>query len=88
MDITKINKIPRNIFVFITAKISNPLESFIANIWVIVKIIPTKIAKISREKTPIDEEITKNQKENPAVTASALMRLDEAFILNWINECY
>ena len=32
MDITKINKIPRNIFVFITAKISNPLESFIANI--------------------------------------------------------
>ena len=82
------NKIPRNTFVFIIAKISNPLESFIANIWVSVKIIATKIPSNSRENTPMDDEITKNQKENPAVTANAFIRVDDAFILNRINKCY
>ena len=48
---------------FIIAKISNPLESFIANIWVSVKIIATKIPSNSRENTPMDDEITKNKKK-------------------------
>jgi hypothetical protein len=32
--------------------------------------------------------IIKNQKENPAVTASALNLGEDNSILNWINECY
>jgi hypothetical protein len=32
--------------------------------------------------------IIKNQKENPAVTASALNLGEDSSILNWIDECY
>ena len=70
------------------AKISNPLESFIANIWVSVKIIATKIPSNSRENTPIDDEITKNQKDKPALTASALNLGDDNSILNRIDKRY
>jgi hypothetical protein len=34
------------------------------------------------------DEITKNQKENPAVTANAFIRVDDAFILDRIDKCY
>ena len=70
------------------AKISNPLESFIANIWVSVKIIATKIPSNSRENTPMDDEITKNQKDKPALTASALNLGDDNSILNRIDKRY
>jgi hypothetical protein len=36
----------------------------------------------------MDDEITKNQKENPAVTTNAFIRVDDALILNRINKCY
>ena len=82
------NKIPRNTFVFIVAKISNPLESFTANIWVSVKIIATKIPNNSRENTPMDDEIIKNQKDKPALTANALNLGDDNSILNRIDKRY
>ena len=70
------------------AKISNPLESFIANIWVSVKIIAIKIPNNSRENTPMDDEIIKNQKDKPALTASALNLGDDNSILNRIDKRY
>ena len=48
----------------------------------------TKIANASKENKPVTEEIIKNHKENPAVTAKALNLGDDSSILNWINECY
>ena len=46
------------------------------------------IPSTSKEKKPIDAEIIKNQKVNPAVTANDLNLGDENCILNRINECY
>ena len=43
--------------------------------------IATKIASVSKENKPTAEDIIKNQKENPAVTANAL-NLEE-YTLNW-----
>jgi hypothetical protein len=51
-------------------------------------VVPTKIANTSIENKPMDEEIIKNHKENPAVTAAALNLGDDSSILNRINECY
>jgi len=48
----------------------------------------TKITNTSKENKPTAEEIIKNHKENPAVTAKALNLEEESSILNWINECY
>ena len=56
----------------IIAKMSNAFESFNAKICVMVIVIATKIINTSIENKPITELIIKNQKENPAVTASAL----------------
>ena len=67
---------------------SNAFESFNAKIWVIDIVIATKIANASKENKPVAEEIIKNQKENPAVTAMALNLGDDSSILNRINECY
>ena len=67
---------------------SNAFESLTAKIWVIAIVIPTKIAKASKENKLMAEEIIKNQKENPAVTAMALNLGDDSSILNRINECY
>ena len=67
---------------------SNTFESLIAKIWVIVIVIATKIANTSIENKPVAEEIIKNHKENPAVTAKALNLGDDSSILNRINECY
>ena len=72
----------------IIAKISNAFESLNAKIWVIVIVIATKITNTSIENKPTAEEIIKNNKENPAVTAKALNLEDDSSILNRINECY
>ena len=87
-DITKINNIPKKIFVFIIAKRSNPFESLTEKICVMVIVIIRKIPSNSKEKTPILVVTIINQKENPAVTASALNLGDESSILDRINECY
>ena len=79
-DITKTNSIPKNIFVFITAKISNPFESLTEKICVIAIVTARKIPNNSKEKTPIPVVIIINQKEKPAVTANALNRGDESSI--------
>ena len=88
MDTTKINKIPKKIFVLIIANMSNPFESLTANICVIIKTVATNTASTSKENNPIADVIIKNQKENPAVTARLLNRGEESSILNWINERY
>ena len=54
----------------------------------IINIARINIPSTSKEKNPIDDEITKNQKVNPAVTANDLNLGDESFILNRINECH
>ena len=48
----------------------------------------TNTAIISNEKKPVDDDIIKNQNENPAVTARDLNLGDDASISNWINKCY
>ena len=50
--------------------------------------ITIKITSASKENTPTDEDIIKNQKENPAVTANALNLEEDSSILNRINERY
>ena len=67
---------------------SSAFESLNAKIWVIAIVIATKIANASKENKPVAEEIIKNQRENPAVTAKALNLWDDSSILNRINECY
>ena len=66
---------------------SNAFESFNAKICVIVIINTRKITNTSIENKPEAEVIIKNQKENPAVTASALNLGEDSSILNCINEC-
>ena len=70
------------------AKISNPFESLTANICVIIKVTITNIASVSKENNPIADEIIKNQKENPAVTAKDLNLGDDNSILDRIDERY
>ena len=72
----------------IIAKMSNAFESFNAKICVIDIVTATKITNASKENKPAAEEIIKNHKENPAVTARALNLVDDSSILNRINECY
>jgi len=79
-DITKTNSAPKNILVFIIAKISNPFESLTEKICVIDIVIARKIPNSSKEKIPIPVVIIINQKEKPAVTASALNLGDESSI--------
>ena len=67
---------------------SNAFESLNAKIWVIDIVNATKITNASMENKPVAEEIIKNQKENPAVTAIALNLGDDNSILNRINECH
>ena len=68
------------IFVLNIANTSNPFDIFFANIWVIVKTNPIKISRNSSEKTLKLELITKNQNENPAVTANDLNLGDDVSI--------
>ena len=72
----------------IIAKMSNAFESLNAKIWVIDIVNATKITNASIENKPTTEDIIKNHKENPAVTAKALNLGDDSSILNRINECY
>ena len=88
MEITVLNKIPKNIFVLIIAKISNPFESFFVNIWVILRITATNIIKISIENIPVDDVMIKNQNDNPAVTARDLNLGELVCILNRIDKCH
>ena len=88
MEITVPNKIPKNIFVLIIAKISNPLDIFFANICVTLRTATTNIIKISIENIPVDDVIIKNQKDNPAVTARDLNRGELVCILNRIDKCH
>ena len=67
---------------------SNAFESLSAKICVTAIVIATKITSASRENKPVADEIIKNHKENPAVTAKDLNLTDDSSILNWINECY
>ena len=59
---------------------SNAFESFNAKICVIVIINARKITSASIENKPEAEVIIKNQKVNPAVTASDLNLGDESCI--------
>ena len=70
------------------AKTSNPFESLTEKTCVIVIVIAKKTPSNSKEKTPMPIVIIINQKENPAVTASALNLGDESSILDRIDECY
>jgi len=88
MEITVPNKIPKNIFVLIIAKMSNPFEIFFVNICVTLRTIATNIIKISIENIPVEDVMIKNQKDNPAVTARDLNLGDDAFILNRIDKCH
>ena len=67
---------------------SNPFESFIANICVTLRTIATNIIKISIENIPVDDVMIKNQKDNPAVTARALNLGELVCILNRIDKCH
>ena len=82
------NRIPKKIFVFICANMSNPFESLRAKICVVMKIDATKIRKSSMEKIPKEMLIIKHQKDNPAVTAILLNLGDDNSNSDRINECY
>jgi len=82
------NKTPKNIFVLIIAKISNPFEIFFAKICVTLKIIPTNNNNNSTENVLMEDVIIKNQKVKPALTAIALNLGELVCILNRINESY
>ena len=67
---------------------SNAFESFNAKICVMIIINTRKITSASIENKPEADVIIINQKENPAVTTSALNLGEDNSILNRINECY
>jgi len=87
IEMTKTNKIPRNILVLIIAKTSNPFEIFLAKIRVKVSVIPANTIRFSKENTPVPVVITKNQKDSPAVTANDLNLGDDVCILYRIDKC-
>ncbi|MBC8250702.1 MAG: hypothetical protein H8E89_03855 [Candidatus Nitrosopelagicus sp.] len=80
MDITNMNRIPRNIFVLIIANMSKAFESLNEKICVTVIKQIIKIPKYSIVNILRDDVIMKNQKEKPAVTANALKRGEDRFI--------
>ena len=86
MEITRPKSIPKKIFVLISAKTSNPFEILLAKTWVTVKTVKIKNISNSKENNPVVEVIMKNQKDNPAVTASDLNLGDDEFILYRINK--
>ena len=88
MEIIVPNKIPKNIFVLIFAKMSSPFEIFFANICVTLRTIATNMIKFSIENTPVDDVMIKNQNDNPAVTAKDLNLGELACILNRIDKCH
>jgi hypothetical protein len=83
-----INKIPKNIFVLIIAKIFSPFDILFVNICVMLRTAATKIINISIEKIPVEEVIIKNQKDSPAVTAKDLNLGELVCILNRVDKCH
>ena len=88
MEINITKSIPKKILVLNIANMSRPLEIFSEKIWVIVKSNSTNPAINSNVKKPVDDDIIKNQNDNPAVTARDLNLGDDVSMLNWIDECY
>ena len=82
------NKVPKNIFVLIIAKISKPFDIFFVYICVIIKITVMNIIKISTENIPVDDVMIKNQNDNHAVTAKDLNLGELVCILNRIDKCH
>jgi|APSaa5957512493_1039668.scaffolds.fasta_scaffold467288_1 hypothetical protein len=70
------------------AKISNPFESFVANICVMIKTDAIKTTNTSIENKLIEEVITKNQNDIPAVTARDLNLGDEVSMLYRVDKSY
>ena len=70
----QINNKPKKTVVLKIANLSSTFETLYAKIWVIVKMEIEKISSDSYEKYPVAEVIMKNQKVNPAVTATDLKR--------------
>ncbi len=68
------------------ANVSSVLDTLIDINCINWKTNATNIAKYSSVKTPAIDVITKNQKVNPADTASALNLGDDNSILDRINE--
>ena len=68
------------------ANASRILDNFFEKIWVNEPKIAINDSINSMENNPIELVITKNQKENPAVTASDLNLGDDEFILYRINK--
>ena len=85
-EITNTNKIPRKNLVLYIANVSSALDTLIDINCIKGKTTAINIAKYSSVKTPTIDVITKNQKVNPADTASALNLGDDISILNRINE--
>ena len=83
----KMNTIPKNIFVFIMAKISSAPESLTVKIWVKIRVAAINIPKDSRLKNPALVDIIKNQNDAPAVTATLLNLGEDSSISDRINEC-
>ena len=70
------------------AKASRILDSFLAKICVITKVVITKIPKVFNENNPIADDNIKNQKDNPRVTANDLNLGEENSNLDRINQTY
>ena len=68
------------------AKISKPVEIFLAKTWVITSTIPANSIKYSDVNIPVLLVIMKNQNDSPAVTASDLNLGELVCILDWINK--
>ena len=78
--------IPKNILVLKIANASRILDNFVAKICVKIKIVIIKIPKASNENNPTADEITKNQKDNPSVTAKDLNLGEENSNLDRVNQ--
>ena len=52
-----------------------------------MKSIPKKSSVLSTEKYPTEDVIMKNQNDSPAVTVIDLIRNEDAFMLDRVDEC-
>ncbi len=68
------------------AKASRILDNFTEKICVKIKATMIKTPKDSNENNPTADDITKNQRESPSVTAKDLNLGDENSNLNRINQ--
>jgi len=82
---TATKRMLKNNFVLNIANASRTEDSFFDMIWVRITTRATKIANNSKENTPNAEVSTKNQREKPSVTASALNLGEDSSILDRID---